>query len=125
MDAPAFSGRRRRSIGSDHQAVWARYGSGTATEMQVHMGRILKSAEKNSHQRPVIKDPSDPAVTAIFQGQIISQEQHLTTRRKIAKVELFEGHQIIQELIPKAQALHEPAAGMGNGVGTATSRQRV
>jgi hypothetical protein len=89
------------------------------------MRRLLKSAEKNSHQRPVIKDPSDAAVTAILQGQIISKEQHLTTRRKITKVELFEGHQIIKELIPKAQALHEPPAGMGNGVGTATTPQRV
>jgi hypothetical protein len=90
--------------------------------MQVHMRRFFKSAEKNSHQWSVIKDPSDPAVTSILQGQIISDKQHPTIRRKIAKVELFEGHQIIQEIIPKAQALHEPPAGVGNGVGTATSR---
>jgi hypothetical protein len=101
-NAPAFTGRRRRSIGSDHQAVGAWYGSGTAAEMQLHMRRLLKSAEKNSHQRPVIKDPADPVVTAILQGQIISKEQNPTIRRKIAKVELFEGHQIIQEIIPKA-----------------------
>ena len=124
-NAPAFTGRRRRSIGCDHKAVGARYGSGLATEMQPHKRRLLKSLQKSSHQRSVVKNPADPVMAAVLFGQIIRNEQHLMTCRKITKVELFEGHQILPELIPNAQALHESTAGMGNGVGTTTRCQCV
>jgi hypothetical protein len=71
----------------------------------------------------VVKDPSDPAMAAVLLCQILSDEKHLTTRRKITEVELFEGHQIFLEFIPKTQALHKSPAGMGDGIGTTTRCQ--
>ena len=91
--------------------------------MQIDVGMVFQSIQQQSHQRPVVKDPTDGVMGTVVLGKISQAEQGAPVDGLIPQIQLLKRHQVRCKWLPEIQALQQTPTGMGDRVRAAPTLQ--